>query len=116
MDFCSMGKKCEDAQPILVARDRDTRMTVSFLVQSKGVLRDYFVRTLLAFLREVGHHENRLILKSDQESPIKAVVEKSAREARGREDHFGELAGAIVRQQWSCRPSGEGCRVPRAFD
>ena len=73
MDYCFLGKADEEAQPILVARDRDTRMTASFLVQNKGV-----VRRLLAFLREVGHQSDKLIVRSDQESPTKAVAERLA--------------------------------------
>ena len=80
MDYCFMGKKDEEAQPILVARDRDTRMTVSFLVQSKGVVSNYTVKRLMAFLREIGHHGNNIIIRSDQESPIKAVAERLAKE------------------------------------
>ena len=80
MDYCFMGKKDEEAQPILVARDRDTRMTVSFLVQSKGLVSNYTVKRLMAFLREIGHHSNKIIIRSDQESPIKAVAEQLAKE------------------------------------
>ena len=36
LDDCFMDKKDETAQPILVARDRDTRMTLSFLTKNKG--------------------------------------------------------------------------------
>ena len=52
MDYCFMGRKSDDVQPILVARDRDTRMIVSFLVQKKGAVDDYVIRRLLQFFRE----------------------------------------------------------------
>ena len=75
-----MGKRDESSQPILVARDLDTKMTVSFLVQSKGMASEYAVKRLLAFLREIGHHDNRIIIKTDQESPIKVVAERLAKD------------------------------------
>ena len=43
MDYCFVGRKDEDAQPIFVARDPDTRMTVSYLVQNKGVVSDHTI-------------------------------------------------------------------------
>ena len=33
LDYCFLGKRDEDVQPVLVARERDTRMTLSFLVK-----------------------------------------------------------------------------------
>ena len=70
-----MGRKDEQGQPILVARDRDTKMTLSFLVQAKGSASEYVIKRLVAFLQEFGHHGNKLICISDQESPINAVAE-----------------------------------------
>ena len=75
-----MGRKDEQAQPILVARDRETRMTLSFLVQDKGSASEYVIKRLVAFLQEIGNHGNKLIIKSDQESLIKAVAEGLAKE------------------------------------
>ena len=81
LDYCFLGKKHEEAQPVLVARDRDTRMTLSFLVRSKGVSDDLACNRILAFLKEIGR-TGKLIIKSDQESSIKVLAEKIA-EARG---------------------------------
>ena len=75
-----MWRIADDVQPILVARDRDTRMTVSFLVQRKGVVNDCVIRRLLQFFRELGHHEKKVVIRSDQESPMRAVAEKLAKE------------------------------------
>ena len=80
MDYCFMERKSDDVQPMLVARDRDTRMTVSFLVQKKGAVDDYVIRRLLQFLRELGYRENKVVVRSDQESPMRAVAEKLAKE------------------------------------
>ena len=71
-----MGGRSEDAQPIMVARDRDTRMTLSFLVREKGAADPYVVRRLMAFIKEVGHEGQRIVVKCDQESPIRALVDK----------------------------------------
>ena len=76
VDYCFMGKKQEKAQPILVVRDRDTKMTLSFLVREKGAVDMHVVKRILAFLKELGYDGVKIIVKSDQESPIKAVIDK----------------------------------------
>ena len=80
LDYCFLGGREEEAQPVLVVKDRDTRMIMSFLVKEKGASDPYVVKRVMAFLGELGHVGNKIILKSDQESPIKAVVEKVANE------------------------------------
>ena len=55
-------------------------MTLSFLVQAKGSDSEYVIKRLVAFLQEIGHHSDKLIIKSDQEPPIKAVAEGLAKE------------------------------------
>ena len=62
----------------MVVRDRDTRMTLSFLVKAKGATDDYVIKRLGAFLKEVGHIGNKIIIRSDQESAVNAVAEKLA--------------------------------------
>ena len=83
MDYCFLGKADEEAQPILVVRERDTRMMLSFLVREKGAADTYTVNRVLAFLKEIGHVGNKLIVKCDQESSIKALAEKIATERPG---------------------------------
>ena len=73
-----MDRKSDDVRPILVARDRVTRMTVSFLVQRKGVVNDNTIKRLLQFSQELGYHENKVVFQFDQESPMWAVVESEA--------------------------------------
>ena len=82
MDYCFMGKVDERTQPILVLRERSTRMTCSFLTKEKGTADEYVARRVLAFIKELGHESSRLIIKSDQESSVRAVADAVAR-ARG---------------------------------
>ena len=82
LDYCFLGKKEETSQPILVARCRDTRMTLSFLCKSKGAADEHVVTRILAFMKEIGH-TSKVIMKCDQESSIKAVVDKVAERREG---------------------------------
>ena len=103
MDYCFMGRMSDEVQPILVARDRDTRMTVSFLVQKKGAVDDYVIRRLLQFFRELGYHENKVVVRSDQESPMRAVAEKLAKE-RGEAQTILEhspVRSSVQMESWS---------------
>ena len=78
-DYRFMERKSDDVQPTLVARDGDTRMTVRFLVQRKGVVNDHMIKRLLQFFRELGYHENNVVIRSDQGSPMRAVGGSSRR-------------------------------------
>ena len=55
---------------------------MSLLAKEKGAAYEYVVKRAVAFLKELGHVNNRAITKTDQESPIRAVPEKIA-ESRG---------------------------------
>jgi len=76
MDYCFMGKKDEETQPIMVIKDRDSGKVCSFLVQSKGACDEYVVKRSLAFIKELGYMGMKLTIKSDQESSINSVVLK----------------------------------------
>ena len=82
MDYCFMGKVDEKAQPILVLKDRDTRMMCSILVKEKGAADEYTTKRIIAFTKELGYESARITLKSDQESSVKAVIDAVIR-ARG---------------------------------
>ena len=82
MDYCFMGKVDEKAQPILVIKDRDTRMMCSFLVKEKGAADEFVIKRIVAFIKELGYESTKLIIKSDQESSVKAVIDAVIR-ARG---------------------------------
>ena len=83
MDYCFMGKADEKTQPILVLRDRDTRLTCSFLVKERGATDDYVIKRGVAFIKELGCEGTSLILKSDQESSVQAVVAKLIKAREG---------------------------------
>ena len=74
MDYCFLDKRDEEVQPVLVVRERDDRMTLSFLVREKGNADTYVVRRVLAFVEEIGLTGSKIIIKCDQESPIKALA------------------------------------------
>ena len=79
--------------PCFVARDRDARMTVGYLVQNKGTVSDHTVKRLAALLREIGHHDNKIIIKLDRECVIKAVADKLVKE-RGEAQTIAEHSPA----------------------
>ena len=101
MDYCFMGKRDESVQPILAARDRDTRLTLSFMVREKGAADPYVVKRVLAFIREAGYEGRRIIIKSDQESPTRAVVDKIILE--GEESDLRAAGVKIVEKDGSTR-------------
>ena len=80
MDYCFLGGRSDEAQPVLVIRERDTKMLLSFLVREKGANDPYVIRRVMAFLTELGHTGNKVIIKTDQESPVRAVAAKIAAE------------------------------------
>ena len=75
MDYCFVGRVGEEVQPILVVKERDTGMLLSFLVRGKGLVDELVVRRVLAFLQQIGLDNAKVIVRSDQEAPIKAVVQ-----------------------------------------
>ena len=83
MDFCFMGnegKKDEvgETLPVLVVREVATRMTMSTAVPSKST-GTFAARRVVAFLKEIGLVQCDLIVKSDQEPAIVAVVNEVGR-------------------------------------
>ena len=53
-------------------------MTRSMIVTEKGIGDGYVVRTVVAFVRELGNDNKKLVLKSDQESSVNAVLVRVA--------------------------------------
>ena len=51
MDYCFMGKVDEKAQPILVVKERDTRMMCSMLVGEKRAVDEHVVKRIIAFIK-----------------------------------------------------------------
>ena len=103
MDYCFLGKEDEDTQPIMVVRERDTKMTMSFLARQKGAADAYVINRTLAFLKELGHVGTKVIIKCDQESSIKAVADKVS----------GERIGQTIQEHSPVRSSGSNGIVER---
>jgi len=64
---------------VMVLRDRDTRMTAAAVVPRKGTTGDFAAKRAAAFCAEIGYSGIPIIMKSDQEPAMKAVVEEVAR-------------------------------------
>ena len=82
MDYCFMGKVDEKAQPILVVKERDTRMMCSMLVGEKGAVDGHVIKRIIAFIKELGYKSAKIVLKSDQESSVKSVIDAVIRARR----------------------------------
>ena len=75
MDFYFPGE--EDgtgALTILVIRERQTRMTMASAVPSKS-MGNFIVRRGISFMKELGCSDGTIIMKSDQEPAMKAIIE-----------------------------------------
>ena len=82
MDYCFMGKVDEKAQPILVVKERDTRMMCSMLVGEKGAVDEHVIKRIIAFIKELGYESTKIVLKSDKESSVKSVIDAVIRARR----------------------------------
>ena len=82
MDYCFMGKVDEKAQPILVVKERDTRMMCSMLVGKKGTADEHVIKRIIAFIEELGYESAKIVLKSDQESSGESVIDAVIRARR----------------------------------
>ena len=72
----------EKAQPILVVKERDTRMMCSMLVGEKGAVDEHVIKRIIAFIKELGYESAKIVLKSDQESSVKSVIDAVIRARR----------------------------------
>ena len=84
LDYCFMGSAESDgkALTILVARERDTRMTCATVVPKKGANDGFVAERVRAFVKELGYEFATIILKSDQEPAIVSLIE-DIRRGRG---------------------------------
>ncbi len=64
----------------MIVKDLDTRIVLTFLVRRKGYVADYPVKRIMASIRELGYQANRIIVKTDQESPTTAAQDKVPKE------------------------------------
>jgi hypothetical protein len=70
--------------PVLVVRERQTRMTMAAAVPSKSI-GTYIARRVVAFMQEVGCEQLDIVVKSDQEAAIVEEVGRvRAASSRGR--------------------------------
>ena len=77
MDYCFMGSETsvDKVLTILVARDRDSRMTCSTVVPRKGTTGSFAAKRINAFINEMGCEFVDVTIKSDQEPAIVALVD-----------------------------------------
>jgi hypothetical protein len=80
LDFAFLGEEGEPGGtvPVLVARERSTRMTMSSVVPSKST-GTFIARRVVAFLREIGCEHGDMVVKSDQAPAIMAIVAEVGR-------------------------------------
>ena len=79
MDFFFMGDEGQEQKlTILAARERQTRMTMSTAVPTKGG-NEFMAKRVQAFLREIGADKGDITMKSDQEPAMVAVLNEVSR-------------------------------------
>jgi len=64
---------------VMVLRERDTRMIMVSVVPRKGATGEFAANRAAAFCRELGYGGIPMIMKSDQEPALKALVDDIAR-------------------------------------
>ena len=80
VDYGFLGKEdqAKKTVPVLVAKERESKMMLAAAVPTKSTGR-YTQRRMVGFLKEIGCLHGDIVIKSDQEAAIKAVVEDLAR-------------------------------------
>ena len=74
MDFCFLGDEDgSKTMATMVARDRTTRMTLASAVPSKST-GTFIAKRIVAFMREIGCEQGDVIVKSDQEPAVQAII------------------------------------------
>ena len=75
-----MGDEQEERTlALLAARERDSKATLATVVPRKGI-DGWIPRQLMAWLREIGLEFHEVILKSDNEPALVALIERWVRE------------------------------------
>ena len=68
-DYAFLGKEGEEGTvTVLVMKDRDSRIIMADVVQTKGCVHEESVETMMKNLKRLGHR-GRLLLKVDTEKP-----------------------------------------------
>ena len=81
-DYCFLGGDGGSKVTVLVGRERVTGMTMASVVLVKGTSGQFAALKVLEFLRQCGAEEANIILKTDQEPAIDALV-KDVAKSRG---------------------------------
>ena len=81
-DYCFLGDDGAARMTVLVGRERVTGMTMASAVPVKGTSGQFAALKVLDFLKQCGAEETTIILKTDQEPAIEALV-KDIVAARG---------------------------------
>ena len=81
-DYCFMGDAGEERVTILVGRERSTGMSMASVVPAKGSSGQFAVLRVLDFIRLCGAEEADVVVKTDQEPAIEALIRDVVR-ARG---------------------------------
>ena len=69
-DYCFMSTKEQPLATILVAKERESKMSMATMVPMKGGSIEFPARRALAFLTEIGLESADVVFKSDQENAI----------------------------------------------
>jgi hypothetical protein len=79
-DLCFLGDENDPGNtvPVFVMRERTTRMTLAAVVPSKST-NTYIARRIVAFMKEIGVVHGDVLVKTDQEPAIMAIVEEAGR-------------------------------------
>ena len=73
-DYCFPGDEKGKKLTVLVGRERVTGMTMASVVPVKGTSGQFAVMRVLEFIAECGATETEVVLKSDQEPAIEALM------------------------------------------
>ena len=79
LDYAFPATEGGDGMTLLIVRERATRMTCSMQVPRKGSTGLYASKRVVAFIREVGYEDCAIIMKTDGEAALKAVVDEVAK-------------------------------------
>ena len=74
-DMCFLGDENDlgNNVPVLVVRERSSRMTMAAVVPSKTT-NTYISKRVVAFMKEVGAVHGDVLVRSDQEPAMKAIL------------------------------------------
>ena len=83
-DFCFPKHEDDEGMIVLCGRERSTKMTLSSTVPSKST-GEFAAKRAVAFLREIGCEQGDIILKTDQEPAMLALMTRisEVRASRG---------------------------------